>query len=436
MSLRYQINIRIFLSSLCILLLGGSIAIWQARLSVNKEVESSINLAAQLVSFAFSQTAQAPYSTLDWIAHLNTLKATRHLSIQLREPDGKDIYVSSKKIPPNNETPPPWFIYLVESDHPTSERPLIAANGRQLSLLILANPLDEITEAWQESLAFFNSVLLLTLFSFLAVNLAFNKAFRSIGSIVAALRNIETGDFQHKLPDFPIQEYDRIAKAINHLTEQLNASQQENRALTQHSLAIQEDERQKLSQELHDELGQSLTAIKVMAATCARPKADIAKTSAAIVEVCDHLITVVRSMMHQLHPLILTELGLKATMEDLVYHWSQRNPGLKWLLDCADNVNTLEPAIAIQVFRVVQECLTNIVRHANATQAHITMTINPQPHTLHLQVSDNGQGCDMATIPQGFGLLGMKERIKSLGGDLACQSAPQQGMAITVQIPL
>jgi two-component system sensor histidine kinase UhpB len=278
--------------------------------------------------------------------------------------------------------------------------------------------------------------LLLTLFTILAVNLVFNKAFQSIGTIVNALKTIETEDYQHKLPDFSIQEYDRIAKAINHLTDQLNASQQENRALTQHSLAIQEDERQLLSQELHDELSQSLTAIKVMAATCARPQADIKKTTGTIVEVCDHLITVVRSMMRQLHPLILTELGLKATMEDLVYHWSLRNPELKLVLDCSNDVDELEQKIAIQLFRVVQECLTNIVRHAQATQAHINLAINPATNTLQLQVTDDGQGCDTNSMNHGFGLLSMKERIKSLGGELSFQASQQQGLCILASIPL
>lgn len=437
MSLRYQINLRILLSSLCILVLGGSIAVWQARNSVNKEVESSINLAAHLISLAFSQTSHGVNSPIDWLPQLNILKETRHLSIQLQEPSGQIIRFSSKKQPIyTDKTPPQWFIQLVESEHPKSERTLITANGQQLTLIILANPLDEMTEAWQESVAFFNSVLLMMLFTFLTVNLVFNKALKSIVTIVNALKTLETEDYQYKLPDFSIQEYDLIAKAINHLTDKLNASQQENRALTQYSLAIQEDERQNLSQELHDELGQSLTAIKVMAVTCARPKADINKTTDLIIEVCDHLITVVRSMMRQLHPLMLTELGLKATMEDLVYHWSLRNPALKLILNCTDEVDLLDQKIAIQLFRVVQECLTNIVRHAHATQAHITLSINFVTNTVQLQIADDGRGCDTSNINHGFGLLSMKERIKSLSGELTFESTPQSGLRILASIPL
>jgi two-component system sensor histidine kinase UhpB len=447
MSLRYQINIRILISSLCILILGGSLAIWQARDAVNKEVDSSINLAVQLITFGFSQASQTPFNETDWLLKFNSLNQTRHLSIQLKEPSGQIIsFAHRNQQTNNNEKPPRWFINLVAVHYPKVEHQITSFNGEQITLIIQANPLDEITEVWQESIASFSSFFLLTLFTFMAVNLAFIKALKSIAVIVNGLKVIETGQYQQKLPNFSIQEYDSIAKAINHMTGELNASQQENRALTQHTLEIQEDERQRLSQELHDELGQSLTAIKVMAVTAGRSQTgatgtmtDIKQATDSIINVCDHLMTVVRSMMHQLHPLVLSELGLKATMEDLLNHWSIRNPELKLTITCPDEVDHLEQKITIQIFRVVQECLTNIVRHAQAKQVVISLEIEHQATTgpeLRLQVTDDGQGCAIDKIKTGFGLLGMKERINSLGGEFAILTQPQQGMSIIATIPL
>lgn len=440
MSLRYQINLRILISSLCILILGSCIATWQARDAVNEEVDSSINLAVQLITFGFSQ---APFNETDWLPQFNALKETRHLNIQLKAPSGETISVVHKNPQtPHKETPPQWFIKLVEGKHPIAEHQITTFSGKQLTLIVQANPLDEITEAWEESIGFFSSLFLLTLFTFLAVNLAFDKALKSIAVIVSALKVIETGQYRQKLPDFSILEYDSIAKAINHMTDELNVGQQANRALTQHTLAIQEDERQRLSQELHDELGQSLTAIKVMAVTAGRSPTEadgIKQTTDAIIAICDHLMTVVRSMMHQLHPLVLTELGLKATMEDLLNHWSLRNPELKLSITCPDEVDYLEQKITIQVFRIVQECLTNIVRHAQAQQAAVIIEIDHQAETgtaLRLQVSDDGQGCVVDKIKTGFGLLGMRERINSLGGEFIIQTRPQLGMSIIATIPL
>lgn len=440
MTLRYQLNIRILFSSICILILGGSLAIWQARNAVEKEIDSSINLALQLIKFSLSRASQTTPTETDWLAELNALKETRHLSIQMKKPSGQTINFTRDGPETDAEKKPPqWFINLVGSQYPKAEHQITSPSGEHITLVIRANPLDEITEVWQESMAFFSSIFFLMLFTFFSVHTVFNKAIKAIAVIVDALKTIETGQYRQKLPEFSTQEYDNIAKAINHMTGVLNEAQQQNRALTQHSLEIQEDERQRLAQELHDELGQSLTAIKVTAITATHEKANVAKATESIISICDHLITVVRSMMHQLHPLILTELGLKATLEDLLNHWSARHPELLVDMTCPDEVDSLEQKITIQVFRVVQECLTNIIRHAQAKKVTIDLEIIHKTavgKTLRLQVKDDGKGAPQDMIKSGFGLLGMRERIHSLGGEITIQTLPRQGMRVTVSIPL
>jgi two-component system, NarL family, sensor histidine kinase UhpB len=440
MSLRYQLNIRILFSFFCILVLGGSIAIWQARHAVEKEIDSSIHLALQLITFSMLRAPQSTPTENDWLAELNALKETRHLSIQLKKPSGEIINFANKNISADEgNKPPDWFIKLVGVDYPTAEHQIINPDGQSVTLLIMANPLDEITEVWQETVAFFISIIFFLGLIFLAVHGVFRKALKAIAVIVESLKVIETGQYQIKLPDFTTQEYDNIAKAINHMTDVLSEAQQQNRALTKHSLAIQEEERQRLAQELHDELGQSLTAIKVTAITAAHKKADVAKATETIINICDHLITVVRSMMHQLHPLILTELGLKATLEDLLSHWSTRYPELNLEMVCPEQVDNLEQKITIQIFRIVQECLTNVVRHAEAKNVVIDLTIKHQSgiaKQLKLIVKDDGKGSTPDMVKSGFGLLGMSERVTSLGGEFAIQTQPQQGMAIIASIPL
>ncbi len=451
MSLRYQINLRILVVSVCVLLLGGSIAIWQARNAVNKEVDSSIKLAVQLIRFAFLQApdiSQAKINEDYWISQINELNQTRYLTIQLKKSSGELIDVVHKKHQPKSQKrPPQWFASLIESQRPQAEYSMANSTGKQLTLIIQANPLDEITEVWEESIRFLGSLLLLTLFTFLAVNLAFNKALKAIGLIVKALKIIETGQYQQKLPDFSIQEYDSIAKAINHMADVLNVSQQENQELAQHSLNIQEEERQRLSQELHDELGQSLTAIKVMAVAAERAQAEESKAGKieikqvmnSIVSVCDHLMIVVGSMMHQLHPLILSELGLKATLEDLLNHWAVRNPALSISLNSPDEVDLFEQKISIQVFRIVQECITNSIRHAKASKVVISLEILQESATrsvLRLQVTDDGQGCSLEKLKTGFGLLGMRQRVNSLTGELIIKTLPNEGMSIIAIIPV
>lgn len=436
MSLRYQISVRIVLTSIIILMLGGMIAIWQARLSVKTELDSSLNHAAQLIQINFPTDSRRGSVDVDaWLPRFVSLEQTQHLTIQLKQPTGEIVNFAATAKPANNTLPPQWFVSMLSAQTTQLEQGFTNGDGNRVSLIIQANPIDEISEAWQESRVFFATLVIMTAITFLAVNVLFSKTIKAISVIVEALKAIEQGNYQQKLPDFATQEYDSIAKAINHTADVLDATHKENKALTLHTLQIQEEERQHLAKELHDELGQSLTAIKVMATTTKNDKANTGQIADTIIAICDHLITVVRSMMRNLHPLVLTELGLKASLEDLLNHWSQRHPELSLTLNCPDAVDKLEHKITIQVFRIVQECLTNIVRHAQAVEATVSLEM-PSEKMLHLDITDNGQGCTLTETKKGFGLLAIRERIKSLDGELNIQTARQQGMKITANIPL
>ncbi len=436
MSLRLQIYTRVLMYSVGIILIGGAVAIWQARNAVDEEVESSINMALQLIKLGISAAPHQNINQTDWLYRLSALKQTRHLNIQLKSHSGQLIKIPGhKEQAAEKDLAPRWFSDLVSGEYPKVEHQLKTSDDNTLTLIIQANPLDEITEVWHESIAFFLTICVLLLLTLLAVHLVFNKSLKDIDTIIEALKLIETGEYRKKLPAFSTLEYDQIAGAINHMTEVLENTRQQNRALTEHSLKIQEDERQHLSQELHDEFGQSLTAIKVLATTAAHGESDTRKITASITEICDHLISVVRTMMKNLHPMVLSELGMKATLEDMVNQWQDRNPGLSIALRCEDALDYLEPHYNIQLFRVIQECLTNINRHAQATEASIELEIDDEDNIL-LKVADNGQGCEQNKINSGFGLLGMRERIKSLEGVLTVESSLGQGVCVQAVIPI
>ncbi len=433
-TLRYQINSRILFLAGCIFIIGGTITLLQAKRAVQDEMNSSIHLAVQLIAFNLTQTN----ARTEWLAQLNALKETRHLRIQLKESSGNVLNVSQFAIPQTQSNPPKWFVNLVAGSPVKIERALITDDGQQLIVSIEANPLNEIREVWQESVAFFGLLFLLVVLIFWIIQLVFNRVLKAISIIIHGLERVEFGDYQKQLPDFSSDEMNRIAKAINHTLEKLNASQQENRALTQHNLGIQEQERQRLAQELHDELGQSLTAIKVMTVAISRAESKnviIKQSTDSIIQISDHLMRVVRSMMQQLHPLILTELGLKAALDDLISHWQIRHSHLKIGFECDANCELLPQTISIHIFRMVQECLTNTVRHANASHVLINLILDNN-HFLLLKITDDGQGCDAQTIKNGFGLLSMRERVRSLGGDFFIETQPQKGMTIRAKIPL
>jgi two-component system sensor histidine kinase UhpB len=435
MSLRYQIHLRILFTLLIVLSFGGTTLILQARQSVAKEVQSSVQLALQLVKLSINKTHHSHVDNNATLRDIALLKETQQLNIQLKQQSGELLQLSASSKPTHILDTPSWFVWMVARPYPTVNYPLVTADHKTVQIMISANALDEISEAWQETKVFFGIILLLSAGLFLAVNLIFKQVLRTVESILKNLTEIEVENYQNPLPHFAIAEFNRIALAINHLTATLHKAQQENNRLTLHSLEIQEEQRQTLAQELHDEFGQSITAIKVMAVTGKKASDNGKEIYQSIIQVCEHLVSVVRSMMKNLHPLILTELGLSASLHDLITHWHTRALSLKISLECDVEIDVIEAKIAIQVFRIIQEGITNAVRHAQAKKLLISLHLN-HCSDLVIIIEDDGVGCDKRTLCLGFGLLGMQARVKSLKGSMQILTAKNQGMKINITIPV
>jgi two-component system sensor histidine kinase UhpB len=138
-------------------------------------------------------------------------------------------------------------------------------------------------------------------------------------------------------------------------------------------------------------------------------------------------------MLERLRPESLDKLGLKAALEDLVETWQQRYMGTICKVQIAEGLNDLPEHVAIAAYRIVQECLTNVARHADATT--VTVTVWQHDARLTLVVEDDGSGFEMGKA-DGLGLVGMRERAEGLGGDFELKSAPDKGTCIMVRIPL
>lgn len=436
MSLRGLINVRIVFSVILILIVGGLMAIWQARQSVEKEINSSFNLALQMVDLAFNYPANRILSEQHWLRQLSAIQKTRHIHITLVNDDGSESeWFPVDDDPEQEESPPAWFKKAVTSEYPSASYDITLMDGSNRTIVIRADPIDEIAEAWSESLAFFWSIVLMMAVIFIAINIVFQSMLRSVHAILAGLRRVESGEYGKKLPSFRISEFDAIAAEVNNLSEALNTARQNNQALARHTMHIQENERQHMSRELHDEMGQSLTAVKAMAVATKQPQAKIHDIADSIIDICNHLAGVVRSMMRTLHPLSLGDLGLAATLTDLVNEWRRRNPVLAVTLDYDEAIDWLDEEVAIHVYRIVQECLTNVVRHADASNAEVVIRrqmVNSQPQVV-IRVQDNGVGG--SAEGEGFGILGMRERVESMGGQFRFESVPGVGVRVWAWMP-
>jgi two-component system sensor histidine kinase UhpB len=435
MSLRGLINLRIVMSVFIILLVGGSLAIWQARESVRDEVDSSFNLALQMIDFGLGSLAYTDDAETAWLRQINRLRETRHLRITVIDKQGKTSNLSSNDGHAANHLPPGWFISAVMTETLEKVYEIHMSDDTKHQIVISADPMDEIIEAWTESKAYFWSIVMMMGVIFLAINFVFHSMLKAVKTILAALKQVESGDYDHRLPRFQISEFDSIAAEVNNLSGALKQARENNQALARHTMQIQENERQHMSRELHDEMGQSLTAVKAMAVAVKQPSAKIDDIADSIIEICNHLSGVVRSMMRTLHPLSLTDLGLTATLTDLVTEWKRRHPALEIELETDETLDQLDDEVAIHVYRIIQESLTNVVRHAQANHVAVMVKQHSVKDESEVVIRVEDDGIGGATEGQGFGILAMRERVESMRGKFLFESAPGQGVRVRVWMP-
>ena len=224
--------------------------------------------------------------------------------------------------------------------------------------------------------------------------------------------------------------------------EELEQSREELRALAARLQAIREEERTRIAREIHDELGQALTALKLDLAWMGAKRTKGGRTSEplraideSITKRIDQTMEIVRRIASELRPSVLDQLGLEAAIEYLVQDAS-RHTGIKVTLDTAQEFPRLPDDIASHAFRIIQEALTNVTRHSKATR--VDVSVRRTGGAIILGVADNGVGFTPGSLSglHSLGLVGMRERALACGGVLMVQGKPGEGSSIVVTIPV
>ena len=234
-------------------------------------------------------------------------------------------------------------------------------------------------------------------------------------------------------PRWPEREVEWILENLLRLQraeDELRESEERYRALSRHLLEMQERERHAIARNLHDDLGQILTAIKLSLKGASRSREKMADSLALV----DEAIRQTRSLALDLRPSVLDDLGVAAALQQLASQYAARG-GLEIRLDtqALERVK-VPPAVQTACFRLVQEAFTNIARHAGARR--VDVTIRAAGGAIEIVVRDDGRGFDVAVARKpagagaGLGLLGMEERISLAGGQLTIESAPGSGTTI------
>ncbi len=220
---------------------------------------------------------------------------------------------------------------------------------------------------------------------------------------------------------------------------ELQNSREQLRRLSASLQSVREEEKTRIARELHDELGQALTGLKMdLAQLISRlqpVQVDVVARARSMQSLLDSTVASVRRIATELRPLMLDDLGLVPTIEWLTHDFSQRT-GVAVELALPTSDFDAGPALSTAVFRVVQESLTNIARHANAGKVSVSLSVSPTD--VELGVRDNGIGISESAAGgnKTLGLLGMRERAVMLGGTFIIDSTPTTGTSIAMTIPL
>lgn len=442
------VSLRLLLISLIAVVLvlslgvGGMLACFNASRSVETEMRSALIVARQMIDTGVDRldTSDNPKHDLEEL--VASFKGNRHLSVRLAG-DGAAVATPPVETPPVGEVPR-WFIRILAVPSTTIRIP-VSVHGQDFgAVLVETDPHNEILEIWDE---FGESLILLGLFSgptILLIYFFIGRALRPLDRMGQALRKVGAGDYRTRLSERLPPELAGLRDSFNRMAGQLSAMASENRRLNEQLLTLQEEERNDIARDLHDEIGPFLFAINVDAANIARHvdegrAAPIRGLVQSIVEAVTHMQKQVRSMLGQLRPIGLADFGLAEAIENLIDFWRRRYPDITYEFAMGPDTDSFGELIDPTIYRVVQEGLSNAVRHGRPTAIAVSLRLKRMGEegadAVVVTVADDGQG--MAETPgMGYGLLGMGERVKAMGGSLTVLSKPGEGLSVTATIPV
>lgn len=307
-------------------------------------------------------------------------------------------------------------------------------------LVIRADPRAEIHEVLRDGVRNMLTLVVFCLGMAVVAWVAAHRALKPVRLLEQGLARLGRGEEQVHLPPFQLKEFASIAQAIETLSGELAESRAARQLLARQLLELQESERRELARELHDELGQALTAVNVSAAYIER-QAGRAEAEQLAAIACDirkqtnGMLAQVRNLLSQLRPHGLEGLQMVDALNDLVRGWRGRVPEIGIEAEFPPSLPPLPPHAGLALYRTLQEALTNVLRHSVASR--VRLSLQARGEVLELTVADNGVGKAEEVVPRSRGgLLGMRERAEMAGGRCWLTDAPGGGLQVRLSLPL
>ncbi len=414
-----------WLSAFFLALLATAVVLvgFALREDVAEEVEASTHLAELML--AVHEAREGSPASLERLAAGGEL---RHVSVSL-ERSGTEQAL--RDVPEGGLLD--WFADRLPGAAPQALRIPVGDD----TLLVSGNPRSETVEILRDAMGMLVVLMAFAVVSVAAAWYAVHRALGPVRELEAGLERLTRGETGAGLPPFELREFRRIARAIDRLAQGLAESRAAERLLARRLIDVQEAERRDLARELHDELGQSLTAVGVAAAFVERhagtaEPASLVACARDIRSEAAQMSSHVRGLLRALRPHGLEGLGIVDALSELVAGWRQRETGIALEARLPEALPRLAPTAGLALYRTLQEALTNVLRHSGARRAWVTLA--PSTDGVYLTVSDDGCG-RAAHIRPGGGLMGMRERVAMACGHLEIGDAKGGGLELTLWLP-
>jgi two-component system sensor histidine kinase UhpB len=462
-TLRTQLLSLFILIELIAAAVAGAVSIFNARSATRVEIAASMELAELWVKEAVL-LAQRETPADRFLADLaSQLRRARHVRIEVRDAAGNVLEVRPAAVvpaPAGGETEPStgllslvsapapaWFAALIAP--PTERRvvPVVVQGVRIGSVDVVSEPKDEIGEKWETTSLLGAVGLGVTLAVTGLLYLLVGRVLKPLTGLAAGLAELEHRRYRVRLERPQPAELAIITDRFNALAEALEATLAENQSLNRRLITAQDDERRRTALDLHDEVGPSLFGLKAHAASMAKAAEALPEGTAAVMKervrdlnaIIDHLQAINRGMLNRLRPMSLGQLPLADVLSELVSGRAREYPQIGFSFTAEGIERSYGDSIDLTLYRCIQEGLTNVIRHAEATSVDVKVAAAPggsaAEAAVMLTVRDDGRGID-PLAPKGLGSLGMKERVEGLGGDYAIDSERGRGTSLRVVIPV
>jgi signal transduction histidine kinase len=333
---------------------------------------------------------------------------------------------------------------------PVSMPLLVEGNASGVAVATF-DPATQIGQSWRETSRLLSIMAFALAGLCLAVYAALARALRPTRVIRAGLTQLAANDLSARLPSFDLAELSAISDVFNALAQKLQAALAERNALTRKLIAVQDEERRHLARELHDEFGQSLTAIAAQAAAAAhtaeRECPPLHEECRGISRTTEGMMATLRGALVRLRPPDIEELGLTLSLESLVASWNGFEKGrTRFDFAIAGPVDDLPQSVCVSLYRIAQEAITNAAKHAHARRVQLRLEAGKAETVLTVEDDGEAKESDKDTDKNGdkdgdavpkasMGFLGMQERVASLGGSLRFERQAAGGARLVATIP-